>query len=423
MNNNSAYQQALNERYRQIEQLNRLRESQKKNGLTDMVPLSYKITQMLGQSGKSLGQSSNPMVSKFGNGLYKYTGQEFVDNFKKNPWDTTTNSFNNIRNKLGFTGQGTQTSTGAGLNSLNNSGIMSSSASNFNLPVNNSSPITSAITGGNQGSALTSAMQGTGNQSSALSGALSNATSTGAKGAGSALGGAGGALGAAGSLFGGLSAANNFANKNYIDGGIDAASTVASFIPVYGWAAAAALQGAKMIKNMFTSGKEEELQKIMQQSASKNMEKAQETKQNAMQNIANNKIEQQPIVQDEMKQKIWDAYNTQLTPGEEAGYQIAKSNSPFTNDTGSDYDLRGYYNKYGGFGTDAENGHLTDEFKKPNHPTFSTESNFYDGQPYAVDWNKTPNYDSAMTSSPFSDYLSSLSDEDFNKLYNMRRFA
>lgn len=84
---------------------------------------------------------------------------------------------------------------------------------------------------------------------------------------------------------------------------------------------------------------------------------------------------------------IWNTYNTPLNLSNELKFQIAKANSPFRNDSGYDYDYRGFYNKYGNLTPQATNGHLTDEYKKPNHPTFSIESNYYTGQPYAVDWN------------------------------------
>lgn len=43
--------------------------------------------------------------------------------------------------------------------------------------------------------------------------------------------------------------------------------------------------------------------------------------------------------------------------------------------TGTDYDYRGFYNKYGPLAI-TEGKHFTDEFKLPNHPTFSVESQF-----------------------------------------------
>ena len=54
------------------------------------------------------------------------------------------------------------------------------------------------------------------------------------------------------------------------------------------------------------------------------------------------------------------------------------------------YYEKNYYvigNGYNSYGKDVI---LTDEFKKPYHPTFSIESRYYRGQPYAVDWNKEP---------------------------------
>lgn len=31
-----------------------------------------------------------------------------------------------------------------------------------------------------------------------------------------------------------------------------------------------------------------------------------------------------------------------------------------------------------------------DKYKKPNHFTFSNQSKYYNGQPWAVDWNREP---------------------------------
>lgn len=63
---------------------------------------------------------------------------------------------------------------------------------------------------------------------------------------------------------------------------------------------------------------------------------------------------------------------TKLTPQQEAGYLDWKAkNRP--NDSGMDYDLRGAYLAQ----LNPDNrGHLDDEFKFPNHPTFSTGSKY-----------------------------------------------
>jgi hypothetical protein len=75
-------------------------------------------------------------------------------------------------------------------------------------------------------------------------------------------------------------------------------------------------------------------------------------------------------------------YNTPLTADEEARYQAYRlSLGERGNDR--DYDLRGYWKKQGQYEDPldkADGAHFTDEFKKPNHPTFSVES-IYHGTP------------------------------------------
>ena len=85
----------------------------------------------------------------------------------------------------------------------------------------------------------------------------------------------------------------------------------------------------------------------------------------------------------------WELYNTPLNLKDETQFQIDKYYSPFKNDSGYDYNLRGYWQDRGNLypNISTTNNHLGDEYKKPNHPTFSTYSNYYTGQPYAVDWN------------------------------------
>ncbi len=66
-------------------------------------------------------------------------------------------------------------------------------------------------------------------------------------------------------------------------------------------------------------------------------------------------------------------YDTKLSPADEQAFAAWKAkNAP--NDSGEDYDLRGFFKS--GLGTDAR-GHATDQFKKPNHPTFSTFSQYH----------------------------------------------
>jgi hypothetical protein len=76
-----------------------------------------------------------------------------------------------------------------------------------------------------------------------------------------------------------------------------------------------------------------------------------------------------------------DKYNTPLNAEDERAFGAwakAQRRGPGVDATRDlyDYDLRGYWKKNGGE-TLAEGAHLTDEFKKPNHPTFSDESKYH----------------------------------------------
>lgn len=73
-----------------------------------------------------------------------------------------------------------------------------------------------------------------------------------------------------------------------------------------------------------------------------------------------------------------------------SGYNIDR------NWNGTDYDYRGFFDKYGP--VDIKHGqHFTDEFKLPNHATFSDQSIYATGQaaPYAGSWT-----DNTYTPSP-----------------------
>jgi hypothetical protein len=69
------------------------------------------------------------------------------------------------------------------------------------------------------------------------------------------------------------------------------------------------------------------------------------------------------------------SYDTPLSAQEEAHFQVWKSKHA-PRDSGSDYDLRGAFRA--GL-RPAANGHWPDTFKKPNHPTFSIESQYAKG--------------------------------------------
>lgn len=87
-------------------------------------------------------------------------------------------------------------------------------------------------------------------------------------------------------------------------------------------------------------------------------------------------------------------YNTQLSPDEESAYQAWAKGQGREKDV-FNYDLRGAWKELqSGTMTEDERGHLGDKYKKPNHPTFSTESiyNGKDGYQGGV-WSRNGNVD------------------------------
>jgi len=91
--------------------------------------------------------------------------------------------------------------------------------------------------------------------------------------------------------------------------------------------------------------------------------------------------------------------NTPIPPEQIAEYnKWLNSLPPQMDQTGRNYDLQGAY--LAGLST-AGNGHLPDTFKKPNHPTFSTESKYSGGDFGAGGtWTQNPNKTWAFTVSP-----------------------
>ncbi len=71
-------------------------------------------------------------------------------------------------------------------------------------------------------------------------------------------------------------------------------------------------------------------------------------------------------------------YDTELTQGAEAAYPAWKQTYA-PHDSGGDYDLRGAY--AAGLQPSPQNGHWVDTFKKPNHETFSDESQYARDEP------------------------------------------
>jgi len=99
-----------------------------------------------------------------------------------------------------------------------------------------------------------------------------------------------------------------------------------------------------------------------------------------------------------------DRYNTPLGSEEEAAFrqwlaQLSAAKGYDASEDLRDYDLRGAW-KYGA--QQAANGHLPDTYKKPNHPTFSTGSQYSNQQTAGGAWSDLGNDKWAFHASPFN---------------------
>lgn len=91
-----------------------------------------------------------------------------------------------------------------------------------------------------------------------------------------------------------------------------------------------------------------------------------------------------PPVFDSSREKEYRGWLSTIGMTKDAGFAV---DDDFT---GKDYDLRGFYDKYGPVNVNVKGGqHFTDEFKLPNHETFSTESRYAvgDNAARAGHWN------------------------------------
>lgn len=75
----------------------------------------------------------------------------------------------------------------------------------------------------------------------------------------------------------------------------------------------------------------------------------------------------------EPQQQPLGQFDTKLSPQDEQSFQAWKAKYA-PNDSGADYDLRGAFKS--GLTPDPQTGHWPDTFKKPNHPTFSDQSQY-----------------------------------------------
>lgn len=88
-------------------------------------------------------------------------------------------------------------------------------------------------------------------------------------------------------------------------------------------------------------------------------------------------------------------FDTPLTPEQEGFF--AKWAGKRAGDT-QDYDLRGFF----AAGGQNSSGHLPDTYKKPNHPTFSNESQYSTPEQTGGQWVQAPDGKWVFMASPWN---------------------
>jgi len=106
-----------------------------------------------------------------------------------------------------------------------------------------------------------------------------------------------------------------------------------------------------------------------------------------------------------------EAYNTPLTPQQEREFQKWQKQNPRLGST-YDYDARGFWLNGAKQG---ENSHGADAWKKPNHPTFSSESIYSGPHAQGGAWQKLSDGSWAFIASP--DNLKYHSPEDLDAYF------
>lgn len=111
---------------------------------------------------------------------------------------------------------------------------------------------------------------------------------------------------------------------------------------------------------------------------------------------------------------LTEQYNTKLSPEDETKFQ-AYAKTLGAQGSSYDYDLRGAWKSGAG---QAANGHFPDTFKKPNHPTFSDQSQYSTSATPGGKWEQNSDKTWTFTTSPLQAKYHSAEDlqDYFNKV-------
>lgn len=267
-----------------LEYIKQQRAKQKKYNLTPGKAVEYAKTannyaNKLGSTLSELGEdTNNATIKNLGNKLYNNTGSNLGNKV-----------YDFAKDKIAAFKSGADAASKASsmANTANNAGNVANTASNVSNVANNASNVANAANTASNASNMASAAS---NASSAAS-AASNASSAASGASSMASSGASGAP-VVGTALGAISAGNNFAKGDNVNGALDAAKTGAAFIPVYGWIASAVISAIQMARNAFLKKKQEAHSKT-QDAAAKATEESMLSANEKKQEIAQDRAEKQ----------------------------------------------------------------------------------------------------------------------------------
>ena len=108
--------------------------------------------------------------------------------------------------------------------------------------------------------------------------------------------------------------------------------------------------------------------------------------------------------------------NTELSPEEESAFRKWAIEKKKLGDS-YDYDIRGAWKELNaGKMKFADNGHLGDKYKKPNHPTFSDQSIYHSDETPGGSWRELPDGNVEFHAS--SHNMKNLPDEELARYFN-----
>lgn len=267
-----------------LEYIKQQRAKQKKYNLTPGKAVQYAKTannyaNKLGSTLSELGEdTNNATIKNLGNKLYNNTGS----NLGNKVYDFAKDKIAAFKN-----GADVASKASSMANTANNAGNVANTASNVSNVANNASNVANAANTASNASNMASAASNASNAASAAS----NASSAASGASSMASSGASGAP-VVGTALGAISAGNNFAKGDNVNGALDAAKTGAAFIPVYGWIASAVISAVQMARNAFLKKKQEAHSKT-QDAAAKATEESMLSANEKKQEIAQDRAEKQ----------------------------------------------------------------------------------------------------------------------------------